>query len=394
MGRKWVVPLKIVCIHQGYELYGSDRSFAESVAALRLAYPSATIEVVLPRPGPIVGLLEGVASAIVFEPLWILRRKALPWLIATGVVTLPLALMRAARRFARCDLAYVNTSVIIDHTLAARFFPGRVIQHIHEIPEGVMRPILRGLALWSRSRLIFNSRATRDAFAPPAARPGHVIYNGIADPGAWAPTGYDGTQPLKILMLGRINRIKGQEILLEALAGLPEAARRKLSVRIVGSAFEDAALEQALRHRVAALGLGETVSIEPFLDDPEPLYRWADIVVVPSRRPESLGRVAIEAMAYGRPPFVSAIGGLREVVVDHVTGRLLPPGDADALASALIGILDDPTCLAPMALAGRARFLELFSAPAVASAIGALAREMIAEQAQGIQADDVGARPA
>ena len=68
--RKWIVTLRIACIHQGYELYGSDRSFAESVAALRQAYPSAEIEVVLPRDGPIRGLLEINASRIVIEPLF------------------------------------------------------------------------------------------------------------------------------------------------------------------------------------------------------------------------------------------------------------------------------------------------------------------------------------
>lgn len=199
MERNCVVPLKLPCIHQGYELYPFDRSFAKT-------------EVMLSRTGPIVGLFEGVANSIVFEPLWILRRKTLPRLMASAIVTLPLALTRTTRRLARCDPAYINTSVIIDYALAARLFPGKVIRHMHEIPEGVMRPIPRGLTLGSRSRLIFYSRATRDAFAPLAARPGHVIYNGIADPAAWTPADYDGTRLLKILMPGRVNRIKGQEM--------------------------------------------------------------------------------------------------------------------------------------------------------------------------------------
>ncbi|TIV30126.1 MAG: glycosyltransferase family 1 protein, partial [Mesorhizobium sp.] len=59
--------MRIACVHQGYELYGSDRSFAESVAALRAAFPAAEIEVVLPREGPIVEILKPHASRIVFE---------------------------------------------------------------------------------------------------------------------------------------------------------------------------------------------------------------------------------------------------------------------------------------------------------------------------------------
>ncbi|KRE02915.1 glycosyl transferase family 1 [Bosea sp. Root670] len=369
--------LRIACIHQGYELYGSDRSFAESVAALRQAYPSAEIEVVLPREGPIRGLLEGSASRIVLEPLWVLRRKDLPRLIATAPIVLSRAVLRAARRFRRCDLVYINTSVIVDHVLAARFFPGKALQHIHEIPEGATRTLLRRLVLWGRARLIFNSRATREAFEPPPGLPSDVIYNGVAGSADWAPTDYDGKRRLRVLMLGRINRIKGQEILLAALAALPAEVRGRIETRIVGSAFEDPGLEIALREAVASAGLDSHVSVEPFLDDPTPLYRWADVVAVPSRRPESLGRVAIEAMAFGRPPLASAIGGLREVVEDGITGRLLPPGDADALAQALAEIVDKPDILAPMARAGRERFTALFSEQAVAQAIAAVADDML-----------------
>ncbi len=80
----------------------------------------------------------------------------------------------------------------------------------------------------------------------------------------------------------------------------------------------------------------------PFVPDPSEHYRWADIVTVPSRRPESLGRVAIEAMAHGRPPLVSAIGGLVEVVIDGETGWHVPPGDAAALAGKLREIILRP----------------------------------------------------
>ncbi|RYE34453.1 MAG: glycosyltransferase [Hyphomicrobiales bacterium] len=373
--------MRIACIHQGYELYGSDRSFAESVAALRQAYPSAEIEVVLPCEGPIRGLLQANASRIVIEPLWVLRRRDLPRLVATAPVVLPLAVLRAARRFRRSDLVYINTSVIVDHVLAARFFRGKALQHIHEIPEGATRTLLRRLVLWGRARLIFNSRATREAFDAPAGHPADVIYNGVAGPADWAPTEYDGKRSLRVLMLGRINRIKGQEILLAALAALPTDIRDRVETRIVGSAFEDPGLETALREAVTSAGLASHVSVEPFLDDPTPLYRWADVVAVPSRRPESLGRVAIEAMAFGRPPLASAIGGLREVVADGVTGRLLPPGDAEALAKALAEIVGNPGILAPMARAGRERFTALFSEQAVAQAIAAVADDMLRRSA-------------
>jgi len=366
--------MRIACVHQGYELYGSDRSFAESVAALRAAFPAADIEVVLPRDGPIVSILEPHASRIVFEPLWILRRQAALRLATVEMARLPVALWRAWRRLAACDLTYVNTSIVADYAMAARLLPRKALLHIHEIPEGILRKILVGLMRFSRADLIFNSRATRATFGDPPVldargRRTHVVYNGVAGPAAALPMTYDGNRPLKVLLLGRVNRIKGQEVLLEAVASLPPALRGRIEVRLVGGAFESVERERALAELVERMGLTGHVEVLPFISDPSEHYRWADIVAVPSRRPESLGRVAIEAMAWGRPPLVSAIGGLVEVVADGETGWHVPPGDAAALAARLEKIILRPQDWRGFAAAGRSRFEAIFSEPIAAAAI-------------------------
>ena len=372
--------MRITCVHQGYELYGSDRSFAESVRAIRVRYPEAEIDVVLPRAGAIVDLLKDAASRILFEPLWVLRRRDLWRLALLGPLRLPAALARAVARFRASDLVYINTSVITDYMLAARFFPGKAVLHIHEIPEGATLSLLRGLVRWSGAEIIFNSQATRAAFPLAAHRRSHVIYNGVAGPtAAEAPT-YDGQRPLRVLMLGRISRIKGQEVLVDAL-GLIPGCQKRFEVRIVGSAFGDPGREQALRERVAAAGLGGTVSLTPFVAEPEGHLRWADVVVVPSRRPESLGRVAIEAMAFGRPPIASAIGGLREVVDHGRTGWLVPPNEPAALAEALRGILADPDVLRRMAAPARARYEALFGEKAAVDALTAVLAGLTAPRA-------------
>lgn len=372
--------MRIACIHQGWELYGSDRSFAESVAALREAYPDAEIEVVLPRPGPILDILQPHASRILFEPLWILRRKALLRLATVDVPRLPVAVLRALRRIQSFDLVYVNTSVIVDYALAARFSRDRTILHIHEIPEGLALKILGRLIGWSRSELIFNSKATRDAFDDPKSVLTHVVYNGVEGPDTPLPVTYDGSRPLRVLLLGRINRIKGQEVLLDAIADMPAAARERLEVRIVGSAFESNEPERDLRERIERLGLQDRVTLLPFMPDPAEHYAWADVVTVPSRRPESLGRVAIEAMAWGRPVIASAIGGLTEVVEAGRTGWTLPPGDPQALKAVLLEVLENPACLAPLAAAGRQRYEKLFSRDAVSATIGRIVGQKLARR--------------
>ncbi len=283
-------------------------------------------------------------------------------------------MLRALRRIRASDLVYINTTVVADYLLAARLLPGRSIVHIHEIPEGAVLKVLRGLIRWSGADVVFNSHATARAYALPARANARVVYNGIAGPAAPNRGGYDGSRPLRVLMLGRISRIKGQDVLIEAVAALPEALRRRIELRIVGSAFEDDARERALADRIVAAGLAEQVSLEPFVADPAPLYRWADVVTMPSQRPESLGRVAIEAMAYGVPPLVTAIGGLPEVVEHGRTGWIVPPGGPEPITRALADMLADPAAWRGFGQAARVRYEALFSEASAADGIAAAVR--------------------
>ncbi|TXN73116.1 glycosyltransferase family 4 protein [Methylobacterium sp. WL6] len=365
---------RITCVHQGYELYGSDRSFCETVRTIREAYPQAWIDVVLPKAGPIVAMLEDAASRIVIEPIWVLRRRNLLRLATLGMAALPFAVARALRRIRASDLVYVNTTVVADYLLAARLLPGRTVVHVHEIPEGATLTVLRNLIRWSRANIIFNSRATQAAFAMPRDATVRVVYNGIAGPALPNTARYDGSRPLRLLMLGRISRIKGQEVLVEAIRRLPEAIRSRIELKIVGSAFEDDAREAALAAQVAEAGLSGQVTCSPFVADPASLYRWADVVTVPSQLPESLGRVAIEALAYGIPPLVSGIGGLTEIVEDRATGWVVPPGNVEALSRALAEIVTRPDLWTGYPAAARARYERIFDEKLAAEGIAAMLR--------------------
>ncbi|MGT2480263.1 glycosyltransferase family 4 protein [Methylobacterium oryzae CBMB20] len=340
--------------------------------------------------------LEPFASAIVIAPLWILRRKNLARLATLGLMALPIAAIRAWRRIRASDLVYINTTVVADYLLAARLAPGRSVVHVHEIPEGAVLKVLRGLIRWSGANVVFNSRATERAYALPAGATARVVYNGIAGPAVPNRAAYDGSRPLRVLMLGRISRIKGQDVLVEALASLPEPVRRRIALRIVGSAFEDEAREQALVRRIAEAGLAEQVALEPFVADPTSLYRWADVVTMPSQRPESLGRVAIEAMAYGVPPLVTAVGGLPEVVEAGKTGWIVPPGGPEPIAAVLADLVADPARWRGFGQAARARYESLFSEASAAEGIEAVVRTTLrrSRAADPSSAADAPARPA
>jgi glycosyltransferase involved in cell wall biosynthesis len=132
-------------------------------------------------------------------------------------------------------------------------------------------------------------------------------------------------------VLGRISSWKGQDVLLRAIAGVPDVV-----AVVAGDAWPGQERhEAALRDLAAELGIGARVQFVGFVADPRPLYAAADVVVVPSTRPDPLPNAALEAAAAGCCVVASRHGGLPEIVRDGETGLLVAPGDPAALAAAL-----------------------------------------------------------
>ncbi|MBV1834639.1 glycosyltransferase family 4 protein [Novacetimonas pomaceti] len=140
-----------------------------------------------------------------------------------------------------------------------------------------------------------------------------------------------------ILLPGRITAWKGQMLLLDALARMERTGGcgREWVCVFVGDAKERDRHTQALVERTKETGLRERVRFAGHCADMPAAMMLADLVVVPSLRPEPFGRVVVEAQAMGRPVVVAAHGAALETVEDGVTGFTFPPGDAIALAEAI-----------------------------------------------------------
>jgi glycosyltransferase involved in cell wall biosynthesis len=354
-------PTAVTLVHQGFELYGSDRTLIQCAKAVRENLPNASIRVLIPKEGALRDLLLAQGFEVEIAPLWILRRSYGIFGLFIRAVSLPAAILRAHKVFQHSDVVYINTAVVADYYIAARFHAGKAIGHVHEIPNGLALAVLRMLLLWSRSSLLFNSQATLQAFAIPGASSDQVVLNGTSDPIQHDPLAYTGDRPMRVLMLGRLSEWKGQDLLIEAISRIEPARRRAISIRIVGSSFEEQNHEELLREQVRSHGLESCVQLLPFEPDPAPHYRWSDVVVVPSKKPEPFGLVAIEAMSYGRPVVAANHGGLREIVIEGKTGRLVEPNSAESLASALLELAADPTSVEQLGAAGRDRFLSHFT---------------------------------
>jgi glycogen(starch) synthase len=176
--------------------------------------------------------------------------------------------------------------------------------------------------------------------------------DGRAFAAARAANGRRGGSPRRILFVGRLVDAKGVSTLVSAFSRLET---RGAELVLVGDGPRRAELEGLARR----LGIAGAVRITGFVphEHVPALLAAGDLLVLPSRY-EELGTVLVEALHAGLPVVASRVGGIPEVVEDGVTGLLVPPGDARALAAAIDAVLGDEL------LAGRMSAAALRRAPA------------------------------
>lgn len=349
---------RILCIHQGAELYGSDRVFVQSVMALRRAYPDAVITVHLPQEGPIVRELRPYTRDIVFGGLWVLRRARFHPKYWRSLLRIPRIMANTWRMMRGHDMVYINTITLVGHVLCARFVGRPVIVHAHEFARGFTGFVMNVMLAFSDAHMVANSRATAAAF--PMVRKKQVISNAVPDIGGrivrdpFAP-------PLKLLLIGRINAWKGHHLVLDTL-NILRSLGRNVKIRFVGSAFEG---QEYYKDRLVARV--ERDKTEQYVDiwtfDPNPAfhYQWADVLLVPSTDPEPFGLVAIEGMSATLPVIAANHGGLSDIIVHDQTGFLFAPRDAHALADAIMRYDDAPDTRVTHGKNARQRFLDCYA---------------------------------
>jgi glycosyltransferase involved in cell wall biosynthesis len=156
-------------------------------------------------------------------------------------------------------------------------------------------------------------------------------------------------------IVGRLADIKGQHILIDAFAGVRQeipAAR----LLVAGAGETRAALEaQAARH-----GLASCVTFLGDVEEPDSVLHACDLAAYPSTH-GIIGLAALEAMACGLPVIASSLPGVDEFVSDGKTARLVPPGDREALARAIVALLSDLEQASALGRAGRQAVIERFN---------------------------------
>jgi D-inositol-3-phosphate glycosyltransferase len=161
-----------------------------------------------------------------------------------------------------------------------------------------------------------------------------------------------------VLFVGRIQRLKGLEVLVRAFARLADLDARLLVVGGQPGTSPESREISRLQHLVTRLGIADrTDFVGAVAHEQLPLYySAADVTVMPSSY-ESFGLVAVESLACGTPVVATRVGGLTSIVHDGETGLLVPWRDAEMFAESLRRVLEDTALRQRLARNARASVL-------------------------------------
>ena len=301
-----------------------------------------------------VSLVHARSRAPAFSALWAARATGTPW-VATyhGVYGARSALKRWYNAvMTRGDLVIANSNYTRDH-----------VQAEHRVDPRRLVTISRGVDL---------QRFNPDRVHPDRVRTLRSAW-GVAD---------DETRTI-FLLAGRLTRIKGHLIIIEAAEQLKAAGREDFIVLFAGDDQGRTEYRAELLKRIDQADLADMVRLVGHCTDMPAAYLLADVALLPTTVPESFGRAAVEPQAMGRPVIASAHGGTVETVIEGVTGWLVRPGDVSAWAGA-IALATEMTVKSrgDMGRAGMARARRLYPVAAMCTATLAAYEQVLEARAR------------
>lgn len=351
---------RILFVDQTGELGGAELCLADLAIRLR-----NRASVFLFQGGPFEELLKQngvdvrVANQGVPKPSVSKQSKFSAYLLALpALVSLIVDLARAAKGV---DLLYANTAKALMVTApAAILLRKRFLFHLHDMIDAAHFSRLNRWLLITAANLATGIVANSEATAAAYRRAGGRNLNLVVIPNGFHLLPEDGSvkeRPLTregksvVGMFGRITKWKGQEVLIRALAQLPE-----VGAVFVGAALftdEDRKYQKELVVLAEEFGVADRVQFAGFQRNILPYLNAVDLVVHCSISPEPFGRVIVEALLAGKPVIATRGGGPAEIIEDRVTGLLVTPGDPAELATAIQGLLANPVWANQMAERGR-----------------------------------------
>lgn len=319
----------------------------------------AAVSVLLFGDGPLAERLREAGVPVELQPLGalaVLDREAsgASWLqtLRNAAATVPFA-VRLGRRLRALDPDVIHSTSLKADLIAvpATWIARRpLVWHVHDriSPDYLPGPLvglIRALACRVPRHVVANSRATADTL--PGARNLTIAYPGFGpDQASPSPTDHLPPDVPTIGILGRISPTKGQLVFVRAAARVLQRHPETRFTIIGEPLFGEDDYARQVRDEVRALDIAERVDFAGFVDDPRAALDGLTACVHASPTPEPFGQVVVEAMARGVPVIATEGGGIAEIVRPEPEGEpfglLVPPADPEALATAILAVLDHP----------------------------------------------------
>jgi glycosyltransferase involved in cell wall biosynthesis len=282
------------------------------------------------------------------------------------VIALGQHVLQVARLMRNLNVRLIHTNSLksdIIGGLAGRLARLPVIWHVRDriAPDYLPATVVRAFRVLSKiipTFIIAVSKASLATIYPGNKNPSRaaVLYDGLS-----RETLDDSNIPAsandmrRIGLVGRICPWKGQHIFIQAAAAVHKEFPGVCFEIIGAPLFGEEEYAEEIRTLVATLGLQDVVSFTGFVMDVPRRIAELEIVVHASTISEPFGLVAIEAMAQSKPLIATRGGGIPEIVVDGVTGALIPMNDSESMAQAMLTLLRNPDSGREMGRQGRAR---------------------------------------
>jgi hypothetical protein len=362
--------MKVLLVHHSSDLYGSDRGLLWIASAIQ--DHGDDVEIVIPFPGPLESELEKIKVPVnILDPIVFRRNLMNPADLARMSFLAGPRIAKLGRLIKKgnFDLVHTNTGVIVGSPIASRLVGVPHIWHFRELllEFGNLWKVHEPYVVMASKKIICASNAVAMQFNSAAARKKiKVIHSAVPypDPLEETPSGGDASKngrPLRLLCTGRIAPYKSQDDLIEAVGHLRD---RGLDVELIllGDVFGGQTdYLDSLKRQTTRLRLTEQVKFLGFREDVKPFLDAADICVMPSRRPEGLGLVVLEAMARGKPIVATKGGGVLDIIDNGRNGLLVPPGDPVAMSRAIEELALDADRRRTMGLMGHATVAQHFT---------------------------------
>ena len=362
----------ILVVHQSAELYGSDKTLLLLLS--KLDKDKVTAVVILPSQGPLKNELEKTGIVVEVAPVGKVYRSMFTpknlYLFMKGIKK-ALNVMDKLDKTYHFDMVYSNTLAVLAGMFYARKKKLKHVWHVHEIitKPNFIANIFPKLLNRYATTVICNSHATKDNLTKRVKtleKKCIVVHNGLepepevgGNRAAKDLFGF-GKDDIIVTLLGRIGWFKGHKWLLSTY--IEYLKNSDIRIMIVGSPVPGQEYYQdELEQMINTNQLHNTIKIIPFTTKLKEIWDITDIGIVPSTEAEPFGLVAIEAMLEKKPVVASNHGGLKEIVVNNITGFLIEPHNNKDLAEAILKLAKDPELRQKYGEAGYKRAREKFS---------------------------------